>query len=59
MADLLIVFKGILKIIKNFFPAFLFAIVGLVYIGWDERRDRLGGKDHEDRNRHNSNMPIV
>ena len=59
MDNLSIILKGIIKIIKNFFPAFLFTVIGLAYIGWDERRDRLGGKDHENKNRHNSNMPIV
>lgn len=57
--DLLIILKGTIKIIKNFFPAFLFTVIGLAYIGWDERRDRLGGKVHENENQHNSKMPIM
>lgn len=51
--DLLVVLQGIIKIIKNFFPAFLFTVIGLAYIGWDEKRDRLVGKVHENENQHN------
>lgn len=37
MGDLLIILKGTIKIIKNFFPVFLFTVIGLAYIGWDEK----------------------
>jgi hypothetical protein len=39
--DLLIILKGTLKMIKIFFPAFLFIIIGLAYIAYDEKRDKV------------------
>ncbi len=40
MDDLLIVLKAIIKIIKYFFPAFLFTVIGLAYIYLDEKKDK-------------------
>ena len=59
MNDLSIILAGAIKIIKNFFPVFLFTVVGLAYISWDEKNDRSGGKVYENENQHNSNMPIM
>ena len=41
MDDLLIILKGAIKIIKYFFPVFLFIVVGLAYIYQDEKRDKV------------------
>ncbi len=59
MSDIAILIKGTLKVVKYFFPVFLFTVVGLAYIGWDEKNDRSGGKVYENENQHNSNMPIM
>ena len=59
MEDILIIYQAILLVLKNFFPAFLFVVIGLAYISWDERRDGPGGKALKNENRHNSNMPIM
>ena len=41
MDDLLVILEGAIKIVKNFFPVFVFTVVGLAYIGWDEKKDLL------------------
>lgn len=40
MNDLIIVFKAILIVLKNFFLAAIFLIFGLTYIYLDEKRDK-------------------
>jgi|GEM_PF-5362085 len=44
MNDLSIILAGAIKIIKYFFPVFLFIVVGLAYIGWVERKEGSYGK---------------
>lgn len=44
MDNLLIFLKGVIKIIKYFFPVFLFTVVGLAYISWVERKEESYGK---------------
>ncbi len=44
MTDTQIVLQAFLQVIKNFLPAIIFFIVGLAYIGWDERRDKQSKK---------------
>lgn len=38
MSDTMILLKGTLKVVKYFFPTVLFTVIGLAYIGWDEKR---------------------
>lgn len=41
MDDITIIFKATFKVIKYFFPAFLFTVIGLAYIYQDEKRDKV------------------
>jgi len=39
MSDMAVVLYGMLKIIKYFFPAVVFAILGLIYLAYSERKE--------------------